>query len=73
MGQGRLPRVCAYELQIQKMTMAARMMALRKMSSQRSSRVAMYEDQKTVQWTVFPTIGQSFRRPKAFSMRYRFR
>ena len=34
----------------------------------------MYEeDQKTVQWTVFPTICQSFNPQKARSMRFRSR
>ncbi|KRW97647.1 hypothetical protein AQY21_02550 [Paracoccus sp. MKU1] len=56
----------------QNKTVAASMIAEKKVSGHRSYRVATYEeDQKTVRGTVFPTIGQSFRRPNMISMRLR--
>ena len=49
---------------------AARATGDRRALAQLSSRVATYEeDQKTVQRTVFPTIGQSFSQPDMISMR----
>lgn len=52
------------------MTIAASMMADTKTVLQRSHRVATQEeDQKTVQRTVFPTIGQPLSLPNMISMR----
>ena len=60
------------EYHSQNKTVAASMIAEKNVSGHRSYRVATYEeDQKTVQWTVFPTIGQSLRRPNMISMRLR--
>ncbi|KRW94641.1 hypothetical protein AQY21_18980 [Paracoccus sp. MKU1] len=60
------------EFHSQNKTVAASMIAEKKVSGHRSYRVATYEeDQKTVRGTVFPTIGQSFRRPNMISMRLR--
>jgi hypothetical protein len=60
------------EFHSQTKTVAASMIANRKVSGQRSYRVATYEeDQQTVRETVCPTIGQSFNRPDMISMRLR--